>query len=252
MTWNASLYDNKHAFVWQYGSDLIEILAPKKGDRILDLGCGTGHLTAKIAQQGAIAIGIDSAPEMILHAQQNYPDLQFTVADGTNFTFNEPFDAVFSNATLHWIKPPQAAIRCIWQALKPEGRFVAEFGGKGNVGAIIAAIDETFQENGYLVPLAKDFWYFPSMGEYTTLLEKQGFAVSYAVLFDRPTPLDANEQGMTNWLEMFARQILTAIPLENRPQILRAIEQKLRPIIYQNNTWIADYRRIRVVARKPR
>jgi trans-aconitate 2-methyltransferase len=250
MTWNASLYDNKHAFVWQYGSDLIEILSPQKGDRILDLGCGTGHLTAKIAQKGAIAIGIDSAPEMVLQAQHNYPDLQFAVADGANFAFDDPFDAVFSNATLHWIKPPQAAIRCIWQALKPEGRFVAEFGGKGNVGAIIAAIDETVQENGYLSPLAQDFWYFPSIGKYAILLEKQGFAVSYAMLFDRPTPLDANERGMSNWLEMFAREILTAIPPENRQQILSAIEQKLRPIIYQNNTWIADYRRIRIVARK--
>jgi trans-aconitate 2-methyltransferase len=250
MNWNANLYDNKHAFVWQYGADLIEILSPQTGEHILDLGCGTGHLTNQIAATGAGAIGIDNSPTMIDQAKQNYPALHFEIADGTNFTFSEPFDAVFSNAVLHWIKPPEAVINCLWQVLKPGGRFVAEFGGKGNVQAIIDALDDTFQESGYSIPLAANFWYFPSIGEYATLLERQGFEVLYATLFDRPTPLENEESGMGNWLAMFADRILSVIPSEKRAEILQIIEEKLRSKLYQNNTWFADYRRIRVVAKK--
>jgi trans-aconitate 2-methyltransferase len=127
--WKSALYESKHSFVWQYGADCLELLSPQMGERILDLGCGTGQLTQEIAKRGAIAIGIDKAPTMISQAQKNYPNLQFEVADATNFHVEEPFDAVFSNATLHWIKEPERAIACIWQALKAGGRFVAEFGG---------------------------------------------------------------------------------------------------------------------------
>jgi trans-aconitate methyltransferase len=131
--WNAALYENKHAFVWQYGEDLLQLLNPKQGERILDLGCGTGQLTEKIATFGAVVMGIDNAPAMIEKARQNYPHLRFDVADARNFQVEQPLDAVFSNAALHWIKEPDAVINCVHQALKPGGRFVAEFGGKGNV-----------------------------------------------------------------------------------------------------------------------
>lgn len=134
--WNAALYEDKHAFVWQYGEDLLQLLNPKQQERILDLGCGTGQLTEKIATFGAVVMGIDNAPAMISKAKQNYPHLQFDVADARNFQVEQPLDAVFSNAALHWIKEPDAVIRSVHQALKPGGRFVAEFGGKGNVQAI--------------------------------------------------------------------------------------------------------------------
>ncbi|NJK51300.1 methyltransferase domain-containing protein [Candidatus Gracilibacteria bacterium] len=250
MTWNASLYENKHSFVWQYGENLLEILSPQKGDRILDLGCGTGHLTDRIAKMGATAIGIDNSPAMIAQAKQNYPDVQFEIADGTNFTFSESFDAVFSNAVLHWIKPPEAVINCIWKVLKPGGRFIAEFGGKGNVREIVDAIASTFKENDELNQLAANSWYFPSIGEYASLLEKQGFEVNNAMLFDRPTPLDGEEEGMRNWLEMFAQGIFSDISSDKKEEILCKIEEKLRPKLHQNNTWFADYRRIRIVAKK--
>src|SRR2546423_15463085 len=131
--WDPGLYDGKHAFVWQYGASLVELLQPRPGERILDLGCGTGHLTAQLAAAGANVLGIDSDAAMIEQARKAYPALHFEQRDARDFHFDEPFDAVFSNAVLHWIKEPERVIVCLRRALKPGGRFVAEFGGRGNV-----------------------------------------------------------------------------------------------------------------------
>src|SRR5262245_22336955 len=139
-TWDAGLYDGRHAFVWRHGASLVELLAPKPGERVLDLGCGTGHLTARIAEAGAVAVGLDGSAEMLKQARAAYPQLEFVQADARDFRFDEPFDAVFSNAVLHWINEPAAVIRCVRDALKPGGRFVAEFGGRGNVRAVVAAL----------------------------------------------------------------------------------------------------------------
>jgi trans-aconitate methyltransferase len=248
--WKSALYESKHSFVWQYGADCLELLSPKRGERILDLGCGTGQLTAEIAASGASAIGIDRAPTMISQAQQNYPDLQFEVTDATNFHFVEPFDAVFSNATLHWIKEPEKVITCIWNALKPGGRFVAEFGGKGNITAIVTAINNALEIVGYPAEPERNPWYFPSIGDYATLLENQGFSVTYATLFERPTPLEDGEKGLQNWLEMFANSFLQAIPINKRTSVIEDIENQLRPELYRDGTWFADYQRLRVVAKK--
>jgi trans-aconitate 2-methyltransferase len=248
--WKSALYESKHSFVWQYGADCLELLSPQMGERILDLGCGTGQLTQEIAKRGAIAIGIDQAPTMISQAQKNYPNLQFEVADATNFHVEEPFDAVFSNATLHWIKEPERAIACIWQALKAGGRFVAEFGGKGNVNAIITAIHHALESADYPVKPGYNPWYFPSIGEYATVLEKQGFSVTYATLFERPTPLEEGEKGLQNWIEMFANSLLQQIPENKRQDIIQDIENQLRLELYQDGTWFVDYKRIRVIAWK--
>jgi trans-aconitate methyltransferase len=123
--WDPQLYDSKHSFVTHFGGDLLPLLDPQPGDRILDLGCGTGHLSAQIAASGAAVVGIDHSPDMIAQAQATYPDLTFIEADAANFTFEQPFDAVFSNAALHWIPTPERVIACVWQALKPGGRFSA-------------------------------------------------------------------------------------------------------------------------------
>lgn len=248
--WASGLYESKHSFVWQYGADCIELLSPQRGDRILDLGCGTGQLTQKIAASGAIAIGIDRAPTMIEQARKNYPGLRFEVADARNFHFEEPFDAVFSNATLHWIKEPEQVISCIWKALKPGGRFVAEFGGKGNIKKIATAINNALEATGYPSSPELNPWYFPSIGEYATLLEKQGFSVTYATLFERPTRLEDGEKGLQNWIEMFANSILQAIPATKRSSFIQQIENQLRPELYRDGTWFADYKRIRIVASK--
>ena len=246
--WNSALYESKHSFVWRYAADLLELLSPQSDERILDLGCGTGQLTQEITAQGAIAIGIDKAPTMIEQARKNYSDLQFEIADAINFHFEEPFDAVFSNATLHWINQPEQAIACIWKALKPGGRFVAEFGGKGDIKTILTAINKVLTSVSVAKPELNP-WYFPSVGEYTTLLEKQGFSVTYAALLERPTLLEGDE-GMQNWIEMFANRFLQEIPTNKGMSVIQDIENQLRPDLYQDGNWFADYIRIRVVARK--
>ncbi|MEP0869452.1 methyltransferase domain-containing protein [Trichocoleus desertorum AS-A10] len=248
--WNADLYDRKHSFVAEYGAALLDLLDPQLEEQILDLGCGTGSLTQKISDRGAEVLGIDSAASMIAQAQQNYPNLRFEVADAINLAFIEEFDAIFSNAVLHWVKPPEAAIASMWQALKPGGRLVVEFGGKGNVQAIASALEQGLKESGHPNPEALNPWYFPSIGEYTALLEKQGFKVCFAALFDRPTPL-TDADGIQNWIKMFAQSFLQAVPTEQQATFLAQIAERIRPQLYQNGIWVADYRRIRAIALKP-
>lgn len=243
--WNTTLYEHKHSFVWEYAEDLLKLLSAQPGERILDLGCGTGQLTEKIALAGAEVLGIDSAASMIEKAIANYPQLQFVVADARNFQVAQPFDAVFSNAVLHWILEPDAAIGCIRQALKPGGRFVAEFGGKGNVQAIATTLASVLDTFGYASPV--ETWYFPSIGDYATRLEQQGFDVTYAVLLDRPTPLEG-DAGMANWIEMFASRFLSQLTGEQQTEVTQAVEQQLKPTLYRDGKWWADYRRIRIVA----
>lgn len=249
--WNSALYEGSHAFVWQYGESLLELLVPKAGELILDLGCGTGQLTKKIAESGAFVQGIDSSLSMIAKAKSNYSQLNFAVADARDFEVDEPLDAVFSNAVLHWIKEPDTVINCVKKALKPGGHFVAEFGGKGNVQAIVGALLSVLSEIGCEGAEALNPWYFPSIGEYAGLLEKRGFEVGYAVLFDRPTLLEGGTTGMANWIEMFAGAFLLGLSEDVRSQVISYVEHRLRSTQYRDGNWIADYRRIRVVATIP-
>ncbi len=249
-TWNAALYDRRHAFVFQHGADLLALLQPKPGERILDLGCGTGHLTSQIATAGAAVHGIDASPEMIAQARQGFPQLSFETADATSFRIAEPFDAVFSNAVLHWVKPPEDAVRSIAAALKPGGRFVAEFGGRGNVAKIVAAINTAVAAALKLDAVDVNPWYYPSVGEYATLLEVAGLEVRYGVLFDRPTPLDEGEQGLINWLRMFAAPCFAAIEEADRERVLQNAMEQARPALWNGAQWIADYRRLRIFAVK--
>lgn len=249
-TENVDLYEHHHAFVPRLGVELLELLAPQNGEKILDLGCGTGHLTYQITTRGAEVLGIDSAPAMIKKAHDNYPELRFEVGNGIHLSSQEQFDAVFSNAVLHWITPPEEVIANIWQVLKPGGRFVAEFGGKGNIQAVITAIYQGLEVTGCRSVPANP-WYFPSIGEYSQLLEQQGFEVKYAMLMDRPTPLSDGVNGLRNWLKMFAGHFFEGISNRQKNQVLQAVEEILRPSLYHNGIWIADYRRIRIVAGKP-
>ncbi len=243
--WDARLYERSHSFVWKHGAALLDLLAPQPGERILDLGCGTGHLTARLAEAGAAVVGIDNSAAMIEQARREYPALHFETADARTFAFAEPFDAVFSNAALHWVRPPEPVIACVRRALKPGGRFVAEFGGKGNVRAVAGALAEAARAVG--APEPEDPWYFPSVGEYAGLLERAGLEVGFAALFDRPTPLEG-EQGMRRWVEMFGGAWLGAVPAARREDFFRLIEEQLRPALYRDGVWTADYRRLRVQA----
>ncbi len=245
--WDTALYEGKHAFVWKYGEDLLKILSPQPKERILDIGCGTGQLTAQIAQAEAIVTGIDADATMIEKAKANYPHLKFAVADARSFQIDTQFDAVFSNATLHWIPEAEAVIRCIHQALKPQGRFVAEFGGKGNVKAIAKALDIAIHEAG--IESIEIPWYFPSIADYAISLEKYGFEVIYAVLFKRPTPLVDGDAGLRNWLKMFASRFLPE-SIEQQNHVFDRVEQLLQPVLYRDGVWNADYQRLRIVAIK--
>ena len=172
--WDPALYDSKHSFVWKYGQELIELLASQAGERILDLGCGTGHLTSQLALAGASVTGLDVSQSMIEQARKNYTDLEFVKADAADFAFAEPFDAVFSNAALHWVKRAENVVVCLARALKPGGRFVAEFGGKGNIQAIHTALLRALDDFGLANKAGWNPWYYPSVGEYASLLERHG------------------------------------------------------------------------------
>jgi trans-aconitate methyltransferase len=250
--WDASLYDDKHSFVWKYGEEVIELLAPRAGERILDLGCGTGHLTNKIAASGAEVVGIDISRDMVGQARALYPDLRFELGDAASFHFDEPFDGVFSNAALHWVEEQDRVTECIRKALKPGGRFVAEFGGKRNTQAIKDALYHAVAAAGFSITEEVKFRFFPSIGEYATLLEEHGLTVKYARYFERPTALEGGESGMRDWLEMFANNVLDSVPEEKRGEVIRLAEKRLQPELYREGRWFADYRRIRVVATKDR
>lgn len=243
--WNAELYQGKHAFVWQHGASLLELLQPRPGETILDLGCGTGELTQQIADAGADVLGLDLSPAMLEQARRQHPGLTFVHGDARDFALAEPVDAIFSNAALHWIKEPAAVLACVAQALKPGGRFVAEFGGQGNVATIAKALLNVLSEFGVAVELP---WYFPSIAAYTTLVENAGLETTYALLFDRPTPLQGSD-GLRDWLAMFATQVLERIAPERHEEFLRRVEQEARPHLFRDGGWSADYRRLRIVAR---
>lgn len=248
--WDAKFYEAKHAVVWKAAADLIDVLAPQVDERILDLGCGTGQLAAKITSHGAHVIGIDQSPQMIAQAQENFPGMWFEVGDATTFRTTHPFDAIFSNVTLHWIRQPTETIARVWDALRPGGRFVAEMGGRGNVRSIVAAAQAALAEQGRLMFEDDSPWYFPSVAEYATLLENQGFEVSMIQLFDRPTQLQG-ELGVRDWINGFAAHFMRGLGDVERAVFLDRVEQILRPALFRDNAWTADYRRLRFIAVKP-
>jgi trans-aconitate methyltransferase len=246
-SWNPALYDAKMAFVSQLGSPLLGLLAPQPGERILDLGCGTGDLTAELARLGVETTGIDFSASMIEQARAKHPGLEFTVADATAYRSPRRFDGVFSNAALHWIKPAEAAIESVRLALRPGGRFAAEFGGKGNIGTIAGAIVDALTSLG-IDAQARNPWYYPSIGEYTTLLEQRGFRVRSAELFPRPVVLADGEQGMKHWLDTFADVFFQGLAPEAKDEMYSLIEHQLRPKLFHQGAWQADYVRIRILA----
>ncbi len=244
--WDSALYDDRHSFVWKKAADLIDLLEPQPGERILDLGCGTGHLTSQIAERSIEVIGLDASASMIAQARQNYPKLKFVLADARTFEFGSGFDAVFSNATLHWISEPAPVLASVARALKPCGRFVLEMGAKGNIARIVEALTAVLEEAGYK---ANNPWYFPSAAEYASALEQQNFEVQALWIIERWNKLEHPERGLREWLEMFAGVWFEGVPAKARGPIVAEIESRLRPTLFRDNAWWADYRRLRVVAR---
>ncbi|WP_225335704.1 class I SAM-dependent methyltransferase [Halomicrobium urmianum] len=246
--WDADAYDADHDFVYEYGESLIDLLDPRPGERVLDLGCGTGHLTADLAEavgEGDV-VGIDQSDEMVAGARETHPDLRFECVDATEYEADEPFDAVFSNAALHWIANQRAVAERVRAALRPGGRFVAEMGGSGNVAAVVDATLGELGERGYDVDHP---WRFPTVGEQASLLESTGFEVRLARLFDRPTDLDGPD-GLRNWLELFGDSLFADPTDAERAAVVERVEDRLRPDLYdpETETWTAGYRRLRFVA----
>jgi trans-aconitate methyltransferase len=246
--WDSTLYDESFGIITQLGAGVVELLAPRPGERIVDLGCGTGGLTVQIATAGAEVVGIDASETMIARARELYPDLRFEVAKGEDFALESPVDAVFSSAALHWMWPPQEVAASVARALKPGGRFVAEMGGKGNIATITGAIYQALAEEGVSPEQVRNPWYFPSIGEYSSLLERAGFEVVLMQLFDRPTPLDDCPNGVADWLRMFGGACLAAVPDTRRAHVQERVNELTRPLLEREGRWVADYRRLRFVA----
>jgi trans-aconitate methyltransferase len=243
--WDPESYARNARFVSDLGSPVVELLAPKPGERILDLGCGDGALTRRLADQGCEVVGIDSSAAQIEAARKLGLDARVMNAEALPFT--EEFDAIFSNAVLHWITNADSMIASVYRALKPEGRFVAECGGYGCVHKIRTALVQALDRRG-IRGEAHVPWYFPTPGDYATRLERAGFCVKTIGLIPRPTPLPGDIIG---WLETFAQCFLQALPGGAREEYLQEVRATLEPQLQQKDgTWVADYVRLRFASRK--
>jgi SAM-dependent methyltransferase len=240
--WAADSYDKNARFVSDLGGEILSWLAPKAGERILDLGCGDGALTEKLAASGAGVLGVDTSVSFLEAARARGLDVR--EADGHALTFHHEFDAVFSNAALHWMTQPEKVIDGIRRALRPGGRFVAEFGGHGNVAAIVTAMRAAARAFDGDSSLAGP-WFYPTDREYAQMLEAAGFTVRRAGLFPRPTPLPT---GMEGWLVTFRGVFFDQFG-ERRDAVLAYVTDILRPSLCdRSGKWHADYVRLRVEA----
>jgi len=247
--WKAGHYRARHAFVYEASRDLVAgWLAPQPNEAILDLGCGTGELTAQIAESGARVTGVDASPDMIAGAQARHPSVMFAVQDAHQLAVQEDFCAVFSNAALHWMKPLPAVFSNVAAALRPGGRLVLEMGGVGNVLEVRRAVETALAERG--LPALTHPWVFPSPGELATLLEGAGLRVERLHLFDRPSVL-AGADGFRAWLEGFGQGWLSPLDPEERAAVIARAEELARPALRKGEDWVADYVRLRALATRP-
>ncbi len=245
--WDADIYCRHADFVPALGRPVLDLLGPRAGERILDLGCGDGTLSVEIAAAGVTVVGVDSAPSMVERARSRGIDAH--VADGQRLGFESEFDAVFSNAALHWMRDADAVLAGVARALKPGGRFVGEFGGHGNVAAVKVALSAVLQRRG-IDPRAHLVWYFPTAEAYRERLEAHGFAVSTTELIPRPTPLPTD---MSGWLDTFAGPLLSALPEAERAAARdEAVALLALALRDDRSRWTADYVRLRFAARLSR
>lgn len=247
MKWNSSLYDNKHSFVAEYGKAMIDFVNVEEGQKILDLGCGTGVLTNELSKNGADVIGTDLSKNMIDKAKSNYPNLTFQVEDATKLPFENYFDTVFSNAVFHWIPNQEKLLHSVCNSLKNNGTLLCEFGAKNNISEIETAFEKVLEQMGdsYFSP-----FFFPSKEEYKLLLDQAGFEVKQIIEYDRPTPLADGEKGLRNWISQFFASDLLKFSDEQKEQVLFETEKLCKNSLWKKDQWIADYRRIQIIAVK--
>lgn len=246
--WDAERYTRDFSFVPQYGSALLDWIEGENRT-VLDLGCGSGALTKEISRRGHEVEGIDASDELLQMARTRYPELRFTQADAVSFRMGRQYDVVFSNAVFHWIDRERQAdmIGRVFDALKPKGQFIFEFGGHGNNALIHGALARAFEARNrtYEMP-----FYFPTVGEYAALLERGGFVVRAALLLDRPTRLKGGD-GLYDWIRMFVKAPFEGIPLDLGEEIIRSAVSELKGALYRDGSWYADYVRLRCRAVKP-
>ena len=240
--WDPVGYNQNARFVSDLGEPVLQLLNPKPGEMVLDLGCGDGELTLKLIDADCHVIAVDSSPAMVESSMAK--GINARVIDGQHLEFEGAFDAVFSNAALHWMTQPREVIDGVKRALKPTGRFVAEMGGQGNVVSVLAALMKARQRRG-LAPV--NLWYFPGVEEYRQLLEEAGFQVPVIQLIPRPTVLLGELRG---WLETFAGSFLSTEEAE-REEMIAEITEELAPTLRDDSgKWTVDYVRLRFVACK--
>ena len=247
ITWDAQSYTDGFSFVHRFGEDVLSLLDAPEGSFVVDLGCGNGALTQKLAQRGYRVLGVDASPEMLAKARSLHPELAFMQGDATALTLGEPADAIFSNAVFHWIdadKQPQLAAN-LASALRPGGQLVCEFGGFGCAEHVHAALERAFARRALVYPRT---FYFPTIGQYAPILEAAGLRVTHAQLFDRPTP-QPPEVGLRGWIAMFVTAPFEGMDASLREAIVAETEETLRSTLQRvDGTWVIDYVRIRLRA----
>lgn len=246
--WDAKTYQKNFSFVHQYGEDVLSLIEGDTNQRVVDLGCGNGALTKKLADKGYSVMGIDASEDMLRIAGQQYPEFAFRQGNALDFSLEEKADVIFSNAVFHWIDgdKQEQMLQNIASQLKPGGQLVCEFGGKGCAERVHSMLERCFAERG--LPYRRVF-YFPTIGEYAPILEKCGLRVEYAVLFDRPTP-QKSDDGLRDWIHMFVKEPFRGIEEAVKEEIIADAVEKLRPELYHDGAWFVDYVRIRIRARK--
>lgn len=244
--WNAEDYARTGRFVADLGVSVLGWLAPKAGERILDLGCGDAVLSERLMAQGCEVLGVDASPEMVAAAQSR--GVTAAVVDAHELPYRHEFDAVFSNAALHWMKRDHDAVLAgVARALKPGGRFVAELGAAGNVVSMRSALHQALAARG-VDAAGCDPWMFPTQAEYRARLEAAGFVIDRIECFERPTPLPGDVIG---WMTTFARRFLDAVPEAERAAVIQEVREAVRPRLYNSGAWVADYVRLRFAAHIP-
>ncbi len=245
MDWNSQVYDAKHDFVAEYGKGLLEYVPRNAQQTILDLGCGTGTLTIRLADLCSRVVGIDCSQSMIDTAKRHFDTLEFFVCDALALPFEHEFNLVFSNAVFHWISDHDTLLKNIRKALKPQGLLVCEFGAKGNIATIEHAFSSVSHEMGY--DYAPKF-NFPTAEAFGTLLKKNAFTVDTIYEYDRPTLLKDNKQGLENWIKQFFASEFMQMPDTVQEKLLREVEERTSGTLWNGTSWVADYRRLRAVA----
>ena len=245
MEWNSTLYDKKHDFVAEYGKALLEFIPQNAKQTILDLGCGTGTLTAQLAELCNKVVGVDASQSMIDKAKEEFGNIEFKVCDALVLPFENEFDIIFSNAVFHWISDHDALLKNIHKALKPQGILVCEFGASGNIATIENAFLEVCSSRGYSY---ESKFNFPTVEVFDKLLEKNGYIIDRIYDYDRPTVLKDGEQGLVNWLKQFFVAELEMMPEHEQVMVFEKVEELTREDLWNGTEWVADYRRLRAVA----